>query len=75
VEGGGEQLRGHGTRSVRIAPTGDGGSRLHVDWDYTDISRTQDKALVVPDPALPYEPDVSRMWVSALDRYAQSDLD
>jgi hypothetical protein len=37
---------GGGAGSVRIAPTGDGGSRLHVDWNYTGISRTRDKLIL-----------------------------
>jgi len=51
---------GHGTGTVRIAPTDDGGSRLHVDWNYTDISRTE-QAHVIPNPALPMSRVISRI--------------
>jgi hypothetical protein len=64
---------GHGTGSARIAPTDDGGSRLHVDWTYTDISRTRDKLMLSLIQRFPMSRLISRMWVSAFDRYAQSD--
>jgi hypothetical protein len=64
---------GNGTGSVRIAPTDDGGSRLHVDWDYTDIGRTRDKVLLFLIQRFPMSRMISRMWGSALDRYAQMD--
>ena len=66
---------GHGTGSVRIAPTGDGGSRLHVEWNYTDISRTRDKLILFLIQRSPMSRMLSRMWASALNRYAQSDPD
>jgi Polyketide cyclase / dehydrase and lipid transport len=66
---------GHGTGAVRIAPTDEGGSRLHVDWDYTDISRTRDKVILFLIQRFPMSRLISRMWVSALDRYAQTDPD
>jgi len=66
---------GHGTGSVRIAPADDGGSRLHVEWDYTDISRRRDKVMLFLIQRFPMSHLISRMWASALDRYAQSDPD
>jgi hypothetical protein len=66
---------GHGTGSVRIAPTDDGGSRLQADWSYTDISRTRDKLMLFLIQRFPMNLAIPRMWVSALDRYAQSDPD
>lgn len=64
---------GHGTGSVRIAPNGDGGSRLNVEWSYTDVSRTRDKVMLNLIQRFPMNRLISRMWVSALDRYALSD--
>ena len=64
---------GHDTGSVRIAPTGDGGSRLNVEWSYTDISRTRDKVMLSLIQRFPMSRMISRMWVSALDRYAETD--
>jgi hypothetical protein len=63
---------GHGTGSVRIAPTGDGGSRLHAEWDYTEISRRRDKVMLSLMQRFPMNRLIARMWVGALDRYAQS---
>lgn len=66
---------GHGTGSVRIAPTDDGGSRLHVEWSNTDPSRTRDKIMLFLLHRGPMNHVISRLWASALDRYAQSDPD
>lgn len=66
---------GHGTGSVRIAPTNDGGSRLHVEWNYTDISRTRDKLVLFLIQRFPVNRVFARLWTSALNRYAQSDPD
>jgi hypothetical protein len=66
---------GHGTGSIRIGPTGDGGSRLDVEWSYTDISRSRDKLMLFLIQRFPMSRMISRMWTSALDRYAQSDPD
>ncbi len=63
---------GHGTGSVGIAPTGDGGSRLRVEWSYTDISRTRDKVVLFLIQRAPMRGVISRMWTRALDRYARS---
>lgn len=66
---------GHGTGSVRITPTADGGSRLHADWCYTDVRRRRDKVMLSLIQRFPMRRMISRMWVNALDRYAQSDPD
>jgi hypothetical protein len=63
---------GHGTGSVRIAPTDHAGSQLHVDWSYTDISRRRDGLVLFLIQRYPMSRMISRMWGSALDRYAQS---
>lgn len=63
---------GHGTGLVRIAPTGDGGSRLNVEWHYTDVTRRRDKIMLPLIQRFPMSLLISRMWVSALDRYAAS---
>jgi hypothetical protein len=52
-----------------------GGSRLHVDWNYTDISRTRDKVMLFLIQRFPMSHLISRMWVSGLNRYAPSDPD
>ena len=64
---------GHGKGSVQIAPSDARGSRLQVEWNYTDISRTRDKLMLFLIQRFPMSRMISRMWVSALDRYAQSD--
>ncbi|WP_158292886.1 MULTISPECIES: SRPBCC family protein [Kribbella] len=66
---------GRGTGSVRIAPTDDGGSRLHVEWNYGDPSRTRDKVVLFLLHRGPMNRVISRLWASALNRYAQSDPD
>ena len=66
---------GHGTGSVRIAPIDDGGSRLHVEWDYTDIRRTRDKLILFLIQRFPMSRVIARLWTSALNNYAQSDPD
>lgn len=63
---------GHGTGSVRIAAADDGGSRLRVEWSYTDISRTRDKVMLFLIQRFPISRLISRMWTTALDRYALS---
>ena len=63
---------GHGTGAARIAPTDDGGSRLDVEWSYTDVSRTRDEVMLVLIERGPMARVVSRLWTSALNRYAQS---
>jgi hypothetical protein len=66
---------GHGTGSVRIAATDDGGSRVHVEWNYTDISRTRDNLMLFLIQRFPMSRTISRMRASALNRYAQTDPD
>lgn len=63
---------GHGTGSVRAVPTVDGGSRVQAEWSYTDVRRTRDKILLFLIQRFPMSRLISRMWVDALDRYAQS---
>ena len=64
---------GHGTGSVRIAPTDAGGSRLQVEWTYGDPSRTRDKIMLFLIHRSPVNRLISRLWASALNRYAESD--
>ena len=61
--GGGEGL-------VQIAPGDDGGSRVHAEWSYTE-ARRQRLMLFLLQHA-PMRRLISRMWASALDRYAES---
>jgi uncharacterized protein YndB with AHSA1/START domain len=63
---------GHGTGSIRIAPTDDGGSRLRVEWNYTEVARTRDRVMLFLIQHFPMRRVISRMWVSALDRYARA---
>ena len=62
---------GHGTGSVRIAPHGDGGSRLEAEWSYTDPQRTRDKVMLWVLNNSPMHRLISRMWTTALDGYAE----
>jgi hypothetical protein len=64
---------GAGEGSFRIAPGEDGGSRLHVEWENTDAARPWQTLLLFLIHRGPMGRIVSRMWASALDRYAQSD--
>ena len=63
---------GHGRGSVRIEPTAEGGSRLHVEWSNTEPRRTRDKVVLSLIHRGPMHLLISRLWTSALDRYAQS---
>jgi len=65
---------GAGDGSIRITPTEDGGSRLHVEWDNTG-ARSWQKLLLLLIHRGPMGWIVSRMWASALDGYAQSERD
>ena len=62
---------GAGEGSIRITPAEDGGSRLHVEWDNTG-ARSWQKLLLLLMHRGPMGRIVSKMWTSALDRYAQS---
>lgn len=64
---------GAGDGSFQITPGEDGGSRLLVEWSNTDAARSWQKLLLVLIHRGPMGRVVSRLWVSALDRYAQSD--
>lgn len=64
---------GHGTGSVRTAPAPDGGSRLSAEWSYTDVRRTRDKIGLFLVQRFPMSRLISRMWVGALDRYAETE--
>jgi hypothetical protein len=64
---------GAGEGLFRIAPGEDGGSRLHVEWDNTDAARSWQKLLLLLMHRGPMGRIVSRMWASALDRYARSE--
>jgi hypothetical protein len=63
---------GAGEGSFRITPTADGGSRVRVEWDNTG-ARSWQKLLLLLIHRGPTGRIVSRLWSSALDRYAQSD--
>ncbi|HET9874110.1 MAG TPA: hypothetical protein VFP89_16125 [Propionibacteriaceae bacterium] len=62
--GGGEGL-------VRIAPGPDGGSWVHAEWGNTGARLMQRPMLLVLHHG-PMGRLISRMWASALDRYAES---
>jgi len=64
---------GGGAGIVRIAPADDGGSRLSADWTYSAPLRQ--KAMLFVFLHLPMNWVISRMWVSALDRYARGQTD
>lgn len=61
---------GGGAGSIRVTPRDDGGSLLHAEWTYTEPRRQ--KAMLSLFLRLPMNPVISRMWASALDRYALS---
>ncbi len=65
---------GSGTGSVRITPVDGGGSRVHAEWTHTGVSRPRDKVLLSLIHHFPINRMIPRLWVKALDRYAQSDL-
>jgi hypothetical protein len=64
---------GHGSGSVRIAATADGGSRLDVEWSNTEPSRTRDKVMLFLLHRTPVHRAIARLWRDALDRYARAD--
>ena len=61
---------GGGEGVVRVAPGENGGSRLHAEWVNTEPRRQ--KAMLFLLHRLPMNRVISRMWASALDRYALS---
>ena len=61
--GGGEGL-------VRIAPRVDGGSQVHAEWTYTGARLMQRPVIFLINHGMGRF--ISRMWTSALDRYAES---
>jgi hypothetical protein len=63
---------GAGDGSVRIAPGVDGGSRLSVEYDNTG-ARPLLRPLLFLLHHGPMGRIISRMWASALDRYARSE--
>ena len=65
---------GSGGGTIRIHPADGGGSRVQAEWTHTDIGRTRDKILISMINRFPMRTLVSRLWVEALDRYAQSEL-
>ncbi|GIF00541.1 SRPBCC family protein [Paractinoplanes rishiriensis] len=60
---------GGGEGFARIAPAGNGGSRVHAEWTSTN-ARSQKVMLSVLHRG-PVGRLISRMWASTLDRYAQ----
>jgi hypothetical protein len=63
---------GHGDGFAKIEPGANGGSRLHVEWDSTGARISQRPLLFLLHHG-PMGRMISRMWASALDRYAQHD--
>lgn len=63
---------GGGEGSVRTSPLGNGGSRVLADWSYTNAPLLQKMVLFVIQHR-PLSLLVSRMWASALDRFALED--
>lgn len=61
---------GGGTGSVRVDPTGDGGSRVRAAWDYTSPVRTRDKMMLFVLHHSPVGRMIARMWRTALDAHA-----
>jgi hypothetical protein len=64
---------GHGDGFARIGPGNDGGSRLHVEWTNTGARMSQRPMLFLLHLG-PMVRLISRMWTSALDRYAREEL-
>jgi hypothetical protein len=60
--GGGEGL-------VQIAPGVDGGSQVHAEWTYTGARLMQRPPIFLINHGM--SRFISRMWASALDRYAE----
>ena len=62
---------GGGDGFVRVAPREGGGSSVHAEWGYADARRQ--KLLLSLIQHGPMSVLVSRMWASALNRYATED--
>ncbi|MCW2848126.1 MAG: hypothetical protein JWR90_2100 [Marmoricola sp.] len=65
---------GAGEGMIRVAPGDGGGSRVHVEWNNTD-ARPMQKPLLFLLHHSPMGRVISRMYTTALDRYAQSGAD
>ena len=65
---------GGGEGMVRVEPRHDGGSRLQVRWTNTG-ARPMQRPLLFLLHRGPMGRFISRMWASALDRYAQAKPD
>ncbi len=63
---------GGGEGFVRASPLGDGGSRVHAEWGNSDAHGAQ-KPLLLLFHHGPMNLLFSRMWTSALNRYAMED--
>lgn len=63
---------GAGDGVIRIEPTGDGGSRLHVEYDNTG-ARAGQKPLLFLLHRGPMGRIIARLWASALNRYARAE--
>ena len=50
------------------------GSRVHAEWTHTSVSRARDQVLLSLIHHFPINRMIPRLWVSTLNRYAQSDL-
>jgi hypothetical protein len=63
---------GGGEGFVRISPAADGTSRLHVEWENTGARRWHKPMLFLLHHG-PMGRFISRMWATALDRYARAE--
>jgi hypothetical protein len=64
---------GGGEGFVRVAPRDGGGSIVHAEWGVTDARRQKQMLFLIHHG--PMSVLISRMWASALDRYAVEDAD
>jgi len=64
---------GSGDGTFRIHPADGGGSRVRAEWTHTGVRRPRDKVLIFMINRFPVRTIVSRLFVGALDRYAQSE--
>lgn len=65
---------GSGDGTYGIHPADGGGSRVQAEWTHTEIARNRDKVLLPMISRFPVGTLVSRLFVEALDHYAQSEL-